>query len=134
MSTIYIRIDDFYLDIQPEQNALNQHQVICSKEKDKQLWIYDNKTKTIQHVETKGFLSFPFQGWTPSRSNIILQKDYILDFQPLHWEYKDGLLITSVIKEEFILGRDCNQNIVLQKNNNHYIRELLDIEWEIIEL
>jgi len=134
MSLIYIRIGDSYLGVHPEQNPLNQHQVICSTEKDKQLWIYDNKTKTIQHVETKGFLSFPFHGWTPSRSNIILQKDYILDFQPLHWEYKDGSLITIVTNEEFILGKDCNKNIVLQKNNNHYIRGLLDIEWEFIEL
>ena len=132
MLSMYLSIDDHYLSVHPEQNPLNQHQVICSTEK--QLWIYDNKTKTIQHVETKGFLSFPFHGWTPTRSNIILQKDYILDFQPLHWEYKNGILTTTVTNEEFILGKDCNQNIVLQKNNNHYIRDLLDIKWEFIEL
>ena len=134
MLSVYLRNGDSYLGVHPEQNPLNQHQVICSTEKDKQLWIYDNKTKTIQHVETKGFLSFPFHGWTPSRSNIILQKDYILHFQPLRWEYKDGSLITIVTNEEFILGKDCNQNIVLQKNNNHYIRDLLGVEWKIIDL
>ena len=132
MSSIYLKNNGYYLGIHPEQNPLNQHQVICSKEKKEQLWIYDNEKKTIHHVQTKGFLSFPFHGWTPNRSNIILQKDYILDFQPLHWEYNDGMLTTTVDKEQFILGKDCNQNIVLQKNNNHYIRQLLDTEWEFI--
>ena len=134
MSYSYLENNGYYLDIYPEQNSLNQHQVICSKEKKSQLWFYNTEQKTIQHVETNGFLSFPFHGWTPTRSNIILQKDYILNFRPLYWEYDDGILLTTVDEEKFILGKDCNQNIVLQKNNNHYIRDLLGVKWDFIDL
>ena len=79
----YIRNKGFYLDIETTKNPLNQYQVICSKEQNKstQLWFYDNKQQSIKNYQTKGFLTKKYYGWTPSKTNLLLQTEHDYDIE-----------------------------------------------------
>lgn len=130
----YIRNKGFYLDIETTKNPLNQYQVICSKEQNKstQLWFYDNKQQSIKNYQTKGFLTKKYYGWTPSKTNLLLQTehDYDIEIKPLSWKRISQYLSVDLDQHQYVLCRDIKNNIILQKKGKSNL--LFDDEWEII--
>ena len=133
MKPFFLKNNNFYLEMDPYQNPLNQHTIKCSdKMKLSQLWEYEDKI--IKHSVSTGYLTKNYHGWTPNRSSIILQieNDYDIDFQPLLWEYKDNVFTTEIDGYEYILGIDSANNVILQRNTNDFIPDLFHSQWKKI--
>ena len=125
----YLKINNFYLDIEKSKNPLNQYRIISSeKQSDSQLWYV--KENIIYHSLTNGYLSKKYHGWEAKRSNLLLQTeiDYDILFEPFTWKYDSNYLIAN---DRYILCKDSNHNLFIQKKDE-MISPLINYEWNII--